>query len=76
MLIREVAGGWVTGLLRTHAHAVKLSLLGRHVAIIAVEGTHGSLSTAVESRGWVCDGYTSLLGRRQFLDEAVGRTYA
>lgn len=47
VLLLETTGSGVAGLLRAHSHAVKFSLFSCHVAIIAIEGAHSSLSTAV-----------------------------
>jgi len=76
VLLLETAGSGVAGLLRAHSHAVEFSLFRCHVAIITIEGTHGSLSTAMQSCRLVCDGFTSLLGRCKFLNEAVCRASA
>ena len=76
VLLLETAAGRVAGLLRAHAHVVKFGLLGSHVAMIAIESAHGSLSTAVEGRLRISDGYTCFLGCRQLLNETVGRTRA
>lgn len=50
MLVREAGTCRVTILLGSHTHVVKLGLLCSHVAIVTIEGTHGGLSTAMESR--------------------------
>ena len=50
VLVSEAAW-WVSlGFLRAHTHVVKFSLLGSHIAAIAIEGTHGGLGATVQHR--------------------------
>ena len=52
---------------------MQFCLLRSHVAIVTVECAHSSLGTAVQRGGLrVRNLHTSLLRRRQFLDEALG----
>ena len=75
MLVGEAGTCRVAVLLGSHAHVVKLGLLSSHVAIVTIEGAHGGLSTAMQSRRlWICNLDTSLLCGGQFLNEAVSRT--
>ena len=50
---------------------MKLGLLGSHVAVVPIEGTHGCLGTTMEGCLGVSDRDAGLLGRGQLLDEAV-----
>ena len=72
MLILETSASGVAGFLRAHAHIVKLSLFGSHVAIITIECAHCSLSATVQGCLRICNCNTSFLGSSQLLDEAVG----
>ena len=55
---------------------MKLGLLGSHVAIVPIEGTHGGLGAAMEGSLRVGDRDAGLLGRGQLLNEAVSGTGA
>ena len=43
------AAWWVATFMRADAHVMELSLLGRHIAAISIEGTDRRLSTAMDA---------------------------
>ena len=76
VLVCEASADRIPSLLRAHAQVVKLCLLGSHVAVVAIEGSHGSLGAAMKGSLRICDRNSSFLGCRQLLDKAMGGSSA